>query len=136
MPFTQAVFDALAQGTLDAQENTITTIWEFEVFKQQKYLSLTGHIYSPAIIFMSGATHDKLSDVDKQAFVVSAGFAGNVARERIDDYDGVALAQLLSVGMRINDDVDKAAFQAALAAAYAGWRERFGDLIDRIQAYG
>jgi tripartite ATP-independent transporter DctP family solute receptor len=43
-PFTQAVFDALARGTLDAQENTITTMWEFEVFKQQRYLSLTGHI--------------------------------------------------------------------------------------------
>ena len=32
-------------------------------------------------------------------------------------------------------DVDKAAFRAALAPAYTKWREQFGDLIDRIQAY-
>jgi len=46
------------------------------------------------------------------------------------------VADLLGAGMRINADVDKGAFRAALAPAYATWRERFGDLIDRIQAYG
>ena len=33
-----------------------------------------------------------------------------------------AIAQLLDVGMKINTDVDKAAFRAALAPAYAKWR--------------
>ena len=42
---------------------------------------------------------------------------------------------LLGVGMKINTDVDKAAFRAALAPAYAEWREQFGDLIERIQAH-
>ena len=37
--------------------------------------------------------------------------------------------------MKINTDVDKAAFRAALAPAYAKWRQQFGDLIERIQAY-
>ena len=47
----------------------------------------------------------------------------------------MAIAQLLSVGMKINMDVDKAAFRAALAPAYAAWGKRFGDLVERIQAH-
>jgi TRAP-type C4-dicarboxylate transport system substrate-binding protein len=103
-------------------------------FKFQKYLSLTGHIYSPATIFMSRAVYDKLSDSDKHAFLESARLAGDLKRKSIDDSEGRQIAQLLDVGMQINMDVDKAAFRAALAPAYAGWHRQFGDLIERIQA--
>jgi hypothetical protein len=58
-----------------------------------------------------------------------------VARKFDDDAEAAGLARLLGVGMKINADVDKAAFQAALVSAFAGWRRQFGDLIDRIQAY-
>ena len=134
-PWSQAIFDALAQGTLNAQENTINTIWSTEVFKFQKYLSLTSHIYSPSTIFMSRAAYDRLSDADKQAFVESARLAAGVKRKSVTDSEDMANAQLLSVGMKINMDVDKAAFRAALAPAYTKWSEQFGDLIERIQAH-
>jgi hypothetical protein len=45
------------------------------------------------------------------------------------------LARLLSSGAQINADVDIGAFRAALAPAYAKWREQFGNLIERIQTY-
>jgi tripartite ATP-independent transporter DctP family solute receptor len=134
-PWSQAIFDMLAEGTLNAQENTINTIWSTEVFRFQKYLSLTGHIYSPATIFMSRAAYDRLSDADKEAFVESARLAGELKRKSVTDSEDMAIAQLLSVGMKINMDVDKAAFRAALAPAYATWRQQFGDLIARIQAH-
>jgi tripartite ATP-independent transporter DctP family solute receptor len=131
----RAFLDALAQGVLDAQKNTVDTIWFTQVFRFQKYLSLTGHIYSPATIFMSRAAYDRLSDADKEAFVESARLAGDLKRKSISDSEDMAIARLLSVGMKINTDVDKAAFRAALAPAYAQWREQFGDLIQRIQAH-
>jgi TRAP-type C4-dicarboxylate transport system substrate-binding protein len=52
-----------------------------------------------------------------------------------DDVEAKGLVRLLSVGMKINADVDAAAFRAALAPAYAEWRQQFGDLIERIQAH-
>jgi TRAP-type transport system periplasmic protein len=133
-PWSEEIFDMLARGVLNAQENTINTIWATRTFKLQKNLSLTGHIYSPATIFMSRAVYDKLSDSDRQAFVDSARLAGDLKRKSIDDSEGRAIAQLLDVGMQINMDVDKSAFRAALAPAYAVWRRQFGDLIERIQA--
>jgi TRAP-type C4-dicarboxylate transport system substrate-binding protein len=55
-------------------------------------------------------------------------------RQFNDDAEANGLARLLDVGMEINADVDTAAFRAALAPAYAEWRQQFGDLIERIQA--
>jgi TRAP-type C4-dicarboxylate transport system substrate-binding protein len=84
---------------------------------------------------VSKAAHDKLSEVERQAFAEAAQLGSQAERKLVDDAEGGGLARLLGVGMTINTDVDKAAFRAALAPAYAKWREQFGDLIDRVQAY-
>jgi tripartite ATP-independent transporter DctP family solute receptor len=135
MSFGKAFFDALAQGILDGADITIGAAVNFEPLRSLKYLSLTGHSYTPAVVVMSTAAYDRLSEGDRQAFVEAGRLAGQVSREDVDHIENHGLAQLLGVGMKINTDVDKAAFQAALAPAYAKWREQFGDLIDRIQAY-
>jgi TRAP-type C4-dicarboxylate transport system substrate-binding protein len=79
--------------------------------------------------------NDRLSEADRQAFAEATRFGAENSRKDIDNIEATGLAQLLSVSMKINDDVDKAAFQAALAPAYTKWREQFGNLIERIQTY-
>src|SRR3954453_11454491 len=117
MPWNQALLDALAQGALDAEENAIDTIIQFDLFRWQKYLSLPGHIYDPAVTIMSIPAYDKLSDTEKQAFVEATRLATQLNRETNDDTDAKGLGQLLGVGMKINADVDKAAFRATLVPA-------------------
>jgi tripartite ATP-independent transporter DctP family solute receptor len=134
MPWGQALFDALARGDLDGQENPIDAIVGWELHRWQKYLSLTGHIYGPAVAIMSRPAYDKLSDADKKAFVESARLAAQISRNDVERADDAGVAQLLGP-MKINADVDKAAFRAALAPAYAEWRQQFGDLIDRIESH-
>src|SRR5207248_5056060 len=58
MAFTE-VFTALQQGTVDGQENPLSVITAAKFEQVQKYLSLTGHVYSPALILMSKAQFDK-----------------------------------------------------------------------------
>jgi tripartite ATP-independent transporter DctP family solute receptor len=135
MPFGKSVFDALTQGVIDGLDVTVPATLNFEPLRSLKYLSLTGHSYTPGVIVMSKAAHDRLSEDDRQAFIEAARLAGQVTREDTDRLEAYGLPQLLGVGMEINTDVDKAAFRAALAPAYAAWREQFGDLIERIQAH-
>jgi TRAP-type C4-dicarboxylate transport system substrate-binding protein len=135
MPMARPLTDALAQGALDGVDSDVDAIMNWEMFRWAKYLSLTRHAYVPAIIVMSKAAHDKLSDADKLAFAEAAELAKQAERKFMDGVESTGIASLLSVGMMINDDVDKAAFRAALAPAYTKWRQQFGDLIDRIQAY-
>jgi tripartite ATP-independent transporter DctP family solute receptor len=52
MAFTE-VFTALQQGTVDGQENPLSVITAAKLDQVQKNLSLTGHVYSPAVILMN-----------------------------------------------------------------------------------
>jgi TRAP-type C4-dicarboxylate transport system substrate-binding protein len=133
MAFTE-VFTALQQGTVDGQENPLSVITAAKLDQVQKNLSLTGHVYSPAVILMNKGQWDKLSAADKQAFVDAAKEAVKANRARIDDDERKAVADLRAKGMAVVENVDKAKFQATLAPVYADFGKRFGqDNIDRIR---
>jgi tripartite ATP-independent transporter DctP family solute receptor len=135
MAFTE-VFTALQQGTVDGQENPLSVITAAKLDQVQKNLTLTGHVYSPAIILMNKGQWDKLSPADKQAFVDAAKEAVKANRARIDEDERKAVADLRAKGMAVVEKVDKAKFQAALAPVYVDFGKRFGqDNIDRIKNY-
>lgn len=135
MAFTE-VFTALQQGTVDGQENPLSVIMAAKLYEVQKYLTLTGHVYSPALILMSKAKWDALSPADRQAFHEAAKAAVRANRERIDADEKKAVAFLRAHGMQVVEHVDKAAFQAALAPTYADFAKKFGQAnIDRIRNY-
>lgn len=135
MAFTE-VFTALQQGTVDGQENPLSVITAAKLDQVQKNLSLTGHVYSPALILMNKGQWDKLSAADKQVFLDATKDAVKANRARVDDDERKAVADLRSKGMLIVETVDKAKFQAALAPVYADFGKRFGqESIDRIKNY-
>jgi TRAP-type transport system periplasmic protein len=119
------VFTALQQGTVDGQENPLSVIMAAKFDQVQKHLSLTGHVYSPAIFLMSKAAFDKLSAADKQAFLDAAKEAAKANRARVDEDDAKGVAELRSKGMSVVD-VDKAKFVAALSAVNAEFEKQFG----------
>jgi tripartite ATP-independent transporter DctP family solute receptor len=135
MAFTE-VFTALQQGTVDGQENPLSVISSAKLDQVQKYLTLTGHVYSPALILMSKAQWDKLSAADKAAFMAAAKEAVKANRARIDEDERKAVADLRSKGMMIVEHVDKAQFQAVLAPTFVEFGKKFGqDNIDQIKNY-
>jgi tripartite ATP-independent transporter DctP family solute receptor len=135
MAFTE-VFTALQQGTVDGQENPLSVITAAKLDQVQKNLSLTGHVYSPAVILMNKGQWDKLSAADRQAFLDAAREAVKANRARIDDDERKAVADLRAKGMAVVDNVDKAKFQATLTPVYADFGKRFGqENIDRIKNY-
>jgi tripartite ATP-independent periplasmic transporter solute receptor, DctP family len=130
------VFTALQQGTVDGQENPISVIqsWKFE--QVQKYLTLTGHVYSPAVILMNKGLWDGLSDEDKQHFLEAAKVAVKANRDRIDHDEKNGVAYLRAHGMEVIEDVDREAFQKALEPVFAEFSKKFGEEnIKRIRDY-
>lgn len=128
------VFTALQQGTVDGQENPLSVIMAAKFDQVQKHLSLTGHVYSPAIFLMNKGSFDKLSAADKQAFLDAAKEAVKANRARVDEDDAKGVAELRSKGMQVVENVDKAKFQAALTPVYAEFEKQFGKAnIDKIR---
>jgi tripartite ATP-independent transporter DctP family solute receptor len=130
------VFTALQQGTVDGQENPLSVIMAAKFDQVQKHLSLTGHVYSPAIFLMSKAAFDKLPAADQAHFLAAAAEAVKANRARVDEDDAKGVAELRSKGMQVVENVDKAKFQAALTPVYAQFEQQFGKAnIDKIRNF-
>ena len=133
MAFSE-VFTALQQGTVDGQENPLSMITSAKFEQVQKYLTLTGHVYSPCVFLMNKSSFDKLSAADKTAFLDAAKEGVKANRLRVDSDEKIAVADLRAKGMTVNDKVDKAQFQARLAPVYADFEKQFGKAnLDRIR---
>lgn len=131
------VIGALQQGTIDGQENPLSVIVSAKLNEVQKYLTLSGHVYSPAMLLVSKQFYDKLTDEDKAAFKDAAAKGVAAMRGFVDDVEKTGVETLKERGMQINElSVEqKAAFQASLKPAYEQYYEKYGkDLIDKIIA--
>jgi tripartite ATP-independent transporter DctP family solute receptor len=127
------VFTSLQQGLLDAQENPTPIVYAFKLHEVQKYLSLTGHFYSPAPVLMSKKTWDRLpSDVQKivaETVMEVATFQRNLIHEQ----EQKQIAELRAKGMVVIENPDKAAFREAMKPVFEQYQAQFGkDLVQRI----
>ena len=128
------VFGALQQGTVDGQENPIPVILASKFSQVQKYLSLTGHVYSPALLITSPRVMNKLSDADKKVFYDAAKHATVEQRKKVNEDEANGIAQLEKEGMTVVRRVDGAAFRNALRDPYVNYSKEFGaDNIRKIQ---
>lgn len=131
------VIGALQQGAIDGQENPLSVIVSAKLSEVQKYLTLDGHVYSPAVILISPQLWDGLDDDQKAAFEAAATDAVAAMRGYVDEVEESGVATLKEQGMEVNElsAEQKAAFRDALAEPYKTYEEQFGkDLMDRIQA--
>ena len=128
------VFTALQQGTVDGQENPIPIITTAKFSQVQKHLSLTGHVYSPALLLVSQQVWNKLNEADRKVFQDAARASAAAQRRKVDEDDANGVAQLEKEGMQVVRNVDRKAFQEALKPAYAAYAREFGiENIKKIQ---
>jgi len=137
MKFSE-LFTALQTGVMDGQENPFTQIYSAKLQEVQKYLSLTGHVYTPAYLTVGKTKWETLPpDVRKILEDTAKETQAYVYEEAAKD-EADLLAKLKQGGMQVND-VDKDAFIVASKPIY----EEFGkevpgakEVIDRAVALG
>ena len=129
------VFGALQQGTVDGQENPIPVIVSSKFGQVQKNLTLTGHVYSPALFITSTSFFGSLNADQKKIIQDSAKAGATAMRKKVNEIENKGIDDLKAQGVTVVSNVDKAKFQAALAPAYADYAKRFGaEAIDKIKA--
>jgi TRAP-type transport system periplasmic protein len=127
------VFTSLQQGLLDAQENPIPIVSTFKLYEVQKYLSLTGHVYSPAPLLMSKKAWDKLPADLQKILLDTAREIANTQRSLNRAQEQKQLGELREKGMTVIEDPDRAAFRDAMRPAVAQFEAQLGkDLVQRI----
>ncbi|WP_157020309.1 TRAP transporter substrate-binding protein [Mesorhizobium xinjiangense] len=131
------VISALQQGTIDGQENPLSVITSAKLSEVQDYLTLSGHVYSPAMLIVSKQLWEGMSPEDQEVFRKGASEAVAAMRDFVDNVETSGVEQLKGDGMEIGtlSAEQKAAFQKSLAGAYEQYYETYGkDLIDQIIA--
>jgi tripartite ATP-independent transporter DctP family solute receptor len=125
------LYNALAQGVVDGQENPLQNIWTGKMYEVQKHLAITGHIYNSAYIlasnkFWTGLPADlrKIADESiKEAGYFQLDFVANLDKKLLEDCK--------AKGMQVTTP-DHEAFRKATAPAYDAFYAKFGDRARKI----
>lgn len=130
MAWTEAI-TALQQGVVDAQENPAIVADQFSLYDaNQKYMSLTGHVYSVAIYMMSQQTYDELPEDLRDIVVEEGQKAGAKERDLIVEMEKESIQNLKDNGVEIIEDIDTAPFQEAVQPVYETIEHQ--DLLNEI----
>ncbi|QCO54997.1 DctP family TRAP transporter solute-binding subunit [Pseudorhodobacter turbinis] len=124
------VFTALQQGVMDSQENPIPAIYDVKFYEVQKYLNLTGHVYSPGPLMIGAQLFNSLSDADQAIIMEAATIAVPVQRAASQRLESELVVELEKLGMTVTRP-DLAAFRERVAPVIAEWKPVVGaELVD------
>lgn len=112
------LYTALEQKTVDAQENPLAVIYSSRFFEVQKYLAMTGHFYSPAVLLISEMTWQKLTPEQQKIIADAATVARDYERELSLKADQELEEACKKAGMVVTHP-DKAPFAKAVASVYS-----------------
>ncbi len=128
MKFSE-LFTALQTGVMDGQENPLTQIYSAKLQEVQKYLSMSGHVYTPAYVTVGIRKWNTLPEDVRKTLEETAKATQAYVYEVAQKQEGDLLGKLKEAGMQVNE-VDKKAFIAASKPVYA----EFGDSVKGADA--
>jgi len=111
------VFIGLQTGVIDGQENPLAQIWGSKLYEVQEYLSLTGHVYTPAYVVTSPARWDGLPPEIRAILEEEARASQTFVHETAARLDSELLDQIREAGVAVNDP-PRGAFLEASASMY------------------
>lgn len=118
------VFMALQTGTFDGQENPLAQIASGKFQEVQKYLSMTGHVYTPAYVTVSTKYWDKLPEDVRNILESTAMETQDFVYKTAAKMEVDLLAELKAGGIQVNN-ADKQAFIDASKPIY----KEFGESV-------
>ena len=88
---------------MDGQENPFNTILSSKFYEVQKYVSVTNHVYSPWIVFVSKKYWDGLSTDEQKVLMDAAKVSRDFERKDTRAEAAKAVADLKAKGMEVNE---------------------------------
>jgi TRAP-type transport system periplasmic protein len=132
------VFTALQTGVIDGQENPFAQIWSAKFQEVQDYLSITGHVYTPAYITAGKQKFESLPAEVQQVLEEAAKENQDFVYETAAMLDKDLLTKLEEGGIQVNE-ADKDAFIDASQPIYDEFSSEVEigkELIDKSLSLG
>ncbi|MEO1328956.1 MAG: TRAP transporter substrate-binding protein [Pseudomonadota bacterium] len=135
MAFSE-VFTALKTNVIDGQENPYAQIASAKFQEVQKYLSITGHVYTPAYILTSKRQWDGWPDDIKAGLSECAATSQEFVYTKAAELETELLQVIKDAGVDVNE-ADKDAFIAAskpIYDEYASSVDGGAELVEQVQS--
>jgi len=135
MAFSE-VFTALKTGVIDGQENPYAQIWSAKFQEVQSYMSITGHVYTPAYVLTSSKNFAKLPEDIQSDLMAAAAESQDAVYAMAAALETELLENLKAGGVEVNE-ADKDAFIAASKPIYDEFASSVAggaDLIETVQS--
>ncbi len=109
---------ALKQGTVDGQENPLSTIFNNSMWEaNQKFLSLTRHTWEAVNLTISNDFWTSLTDAQRKAIEDASAIARDQMRGEVQNSEADYIQKLKDAGVTVTE-VDMDAFKQAMAPAW------------------
>ena len=125
------LYQALQQGTYDAQENPIPVIYNNKLYEVQDYLSVTNHIYSGMCFTIAESVWQKLTAEQQEIVAAAAANSAMLDRELNKQQTTDLVSKLEEAGMKINYP-ELAPFAEATASVLTDNAATYGDLLTQM----
>ncbi len=116
MAFSE-VFTALQTGTMDGQENPYAQIASAKFHEVQKYLSITGHVYTPAYVTVGASKWAKLPADVRTTLAQTAREVQSFVYAEAERLEVDLLSKIKAGGVKVNN-ANKDAFIKASSGIY------------------
>lgn len=97
------IYSSLQQGLIDGQESALSSIYIERFFEVQKYVSLTGHIYTAEVWFANKDFWDDLTEKQQELLAVVADETVALQRSLTVKENNDTLSTLQAEGLLVND---------------------------------
>jgi TRAP-type C4-dicarboxylate transport system substrate-binding protein len=130
------LFTGLQTKVVDAQENPMGQIYTSRFYEVQKYLTLSGHTYSPEVVVFSLATWKKLPAKHQEAILKASAEARQFNRTLSAQMDKEYVTKIKEKGMTVTTLTPQqiAAFQEKMTPVWDTFADKIGkELIQKIK---
>ena len=130
------LFTGLQTKVIDAQENPMGQIYTSRFYEVQKYVTLSGHTYSPEVVVFSLATWKKLSAKHQEAILKASAEAKQFNRTLSAQMDKEYVGKVKEKGMTVTtlSPQQVASFQEKMTPVWNNFADKIGkDLIQKVK---
>ena len=125
---------SLEAGVVDAQDNALTNIYNFEIYRHHPYVTLTAHVFGTSAVYANAERLAELGPRIEGELRQAVAVATSAQREFAAAEDAVALAHLEAAGTQVVRLTagEHEAFVQAVAPVAEAQRAEFGDELFRM----
>lgn len=122
----QEVYLALANKTVDGQDNPVATTYAAKFFEVQSHVALTKHIYAPIMFAGNPRSWGRMSDAQRAIVTEEAVKAGAAARKGVQEKEEWYLGEMEKAGVKVTRP-EVGPFREKMDPAYEQLKKALGD---------